>query len=257
MAFELPTLPFAYDALRPHMSEHTLRHHYGKHHKTYVEKLNIEIEGTPYAEMKLKEIIQKAVGEPNDKEIFNNAAQHWNHAFFWNCMTPGGGGQPEGAVARQIDADFGSFGKFAGDFVAAATGQFGSGWAWLILANGRLTIAATPNAETPMIHGHRALLTCDVWEHAYYLDYKNQRDEFVTTFLRHLVNWDFVAEQFALQGEGSSVAARSYRDAQHDFARSGKVAEKARAARNALEGSEAAELEQARKAAARGAKAQR
>lgn len=200
MAFDLPKLPFAYDALEPHMSENTLRFHHDKHHKGYVDKLNDAIADTPYAKMSLEEIIQTTADDPDASGIFNNAAQHWNHSFFWSCMTPDGG-RPDGELARRIETDLGSFDKFVSRFTDTATGQFGSGWAWLVLDNGKLAIKATPNAELPMIRGQHALLTCDVWEHAYYLDYQNRRADFVKTFLEHLVNWDFVVETMRMKGE--------------------------------------------------------
>lgn len=201
MAFKLPELPFAYDALAPHMSKKTLEFHHDKHHKGYVDKLNAAVDGTRYAGMALEEIIRETAKNSKERGIFNNAAQHWNHAFFWNCLSPGGGGKPEGALAERIKADFGSYDDFAKAFKQAATGQFGSGWAWLVLDNGALKVTATPNAETPMIHGQHALLTCDVWEHAYYLDYQNRRPDFVETVLKELVNWKFVAERLDEQGE--------------------------------------------------------
>jgi len=201
MAFKLPELPFAYDALAPHMSKKTLEFHHDKHHKGYVDKLNAAVDGTRYAGMALEEIIRETAKNSKERGIFNNAAQHWNHAFFWNCLSPGGGGKPEGALAERIKADFGSYDDFAKAFKQAATGQFGSGWAWLVLDGGALKVTATPNAETPMIHGQHALLTCDVWEHAYYLDYQNRRPDFVETVLKELVNWKFVAERLDEQGE--------------------------------------------------------
>lgn len=201
MAFKLPELPFAYDALAPHMSKKTLEFHHDKHHKGYVDKLNAAVDGTRYAGMALEEIIRETAKNSKARGIFNNAAQHWNHAFFWNCLSPDGGGKPQGALADRIKADFGSYDDFAKAFKQAATGQFGSGWAWLVLDNGALKVTATPNAETPMIHGQHALLTCDVWEHAYYLDYQNRRPDFVETVLKELVNWKFVAERLDEQGE--------------------------------------------------------
>lgn len=220
MTFRLPDLPYALDALAPHMSAETLKYHHGKHHAGYVKKLNDAVEGTGLADLSLEEIIHKTADDEDQVGVFNNAAQVWNHGFFWRCMTPGGGGRPEGELARQIDADFGSFDAFREAFREAATGRFGSGWAWLVSEGGKLKVVSTPNAVPPMTHGQQALLTCDVWEHAYYLDYQNERPRFVETFLDHLVNWDFVAERFEMQGEGNSTAARRYRDAQEAFARS-------------------------------------
>ena len=247
MAFNLPDLPYDYDALEPHMSAETLHLHHGKHHKGYVGKLNEAVEEAGVNGLSLEELIQRSADKEDERELFNNAAQSWNHEFFWNCMTPNGGGEPEGELARQIKSDFGSFEKFREEFKAAATGRFGSGWAWLVLDNGRLKVMSTANAELPMTHGRQALLTCDVWEHAYYLDYNNERDRFVDAFLDNLVNWKFVAERFALQGEGSPVAGRRYQEAQEDYASSGSVKEGAESAAEALDGAEAEDLEKARR----------
>ncbi|GAP13835.1 superoxide dismutase [Longilinea arvoryzae] len=194
MAFELPALPFTEDALEPYYSARTLSFHHGKHHKAYVDNLNKLITGTDLESKTLEEIILLAAADPAKAGMFNNAAQIWNHTFFWHCMKPGGGGKPGGAIAARIDATFGSYEKFAEQFKAAAVGRFGSGWGWLVLDGGELKILSTPNAETPLAKGQKALLTVDVWEHAYYLDYQNRRPDFVQAFLDHLVNWDFVAE---------------------------------------------------------------
>ncbi len=194
MAFELPALPFAEDALEPYYSARTLSFHHGKHHKAYVDNLNKLISGTDLESKTLEEIILLAAADPTKAGMFNNAAQIWNHTFFWHCLKPGGGGKPDGAVAARIDAAFGSYEKFAEQFKAAAVARFGSGWGWLVLDGGELKIVSTPNAETPLAKGQKALLTVDVWEHAYYLDYQNRRPDFVQAFLDHLVNWDFVAE---------------------------------------------------------------
>lgn len=252
MAFELPELPYAYDALEPYISATTLELHHGKHHDAYLEKLNEAVAETELADLTLEEIIQKTADDSGRRHIFNNAAQSWNHSFFWDCIAPDGGAQPDGELARQIDRDFGSFGKFREAFLWAAKNQFGSGWAWLVLDGGRLTVTATPNAVPPMVHGQQALLTCDVWEHAYYLDYQNRRGEFVMTFLDNLVNWPFVARQFALQGEGASAAGRRYQEEQRGFARSGRVPRAAEAAGEAVVGDEASELERARAETAKG-----
>ena len=187
MAFELPPLPYAQDALAPHMSAETLEYHYGKHHKTYVDNLNKAVDGTPDADASLEAIIMKAEGP-----LFNNAAQVWNHTFFWNGLTPGGGGQPTGAVAARIDADFGGYDEFRAQFTDAGLTQFGSGWAWLVEKDGKLAVMKTPNADLPMKHGATALWTCDVWEHAYYIDYRNLRAKFIDVVLDNLINWDFV-----------------------------------------------------------------
>jgi len=183
---ELPPLPYAMDALQPHMSAETLQFHYGKHHRTYVDKLNELIPGTEYADMALEDIIRKAKGP-----VFNNAAQIWNHSFFWQCLSPHGGGAPKGQIAHDIDAAFGSFDKFKDEFTKAAVGHFASGWAWLIReGSGKLRIETLPNADTPVMRGDRAVLTCDLWEHAYYIDYRNARPEFMKAFW-NLVNWEF------------------------------------------------------------------
>jgi len=194
MAFELPALPFAEDALEPYYSARTLSFHHGKHHKAYVDNLNKLITGTDLESKPLEEIILLAAGDAAKAGMFNNAAQVWNHTFFWHCMKPGGGGKPSGELATRIDAAFGGYDKFVEQFKAAAVGRFGSGWGWLVLEGGELKIVSTPNAETPLAKGQKALLTVDVWEHAYYLDYQNRRPDFVQAFLDHLVNWDFVAE---------------------------------------------------------------
>ena len=246
VAFELPNLAFDQGALMPHMSAKTLSFHHGKHHQGYVDKLNEAIEGTGFADLSLEQIIQETAGQGEHQDLFNNAAQHWNHSFFWRSLAPDGGGRPTGELARQIDRDFGSLDDFKETFVAAATGQFGSGWAWLVLNAGRLTVTATADADLPMVRGGHALLTCDLWEHAYYLDFQNRRGDFVQSFLDHLVNWDFAAERFDRQGEGNSAAARRFRKDQEDFAASGQVGAAARAARDALHGKESGELERAR-----------
>jgi Fe-Mn family superoxide dismutase len=193
MTFELPSLPYADTALEPYYSAKTFSFHHGKHHKAYVDNLNKLLPGSPFENSTLEEIILAVAGDATKAGFFNNAAQVWNHTFFWNCMKPGGGGAPSGALAAKIDAAFGSYEKFAEQFKAAAVGRFGSGWAWLVLDGGELKIMSTPNAETPMTGGKKALLTVDVWEHAYYLDFQNRRPDFVQTFLDQLVNWDFVA----------------------------------------------------------------
>ncbi|MBI5165026.1 MAG: superoxide dismutase [Magnetospirillum sp.] len=195
MAFELPPLPYDKSALEPHVSARTLEFHHGKHHNTYVVNLNNLTKDTDLAGKSLEEVIKLAAADlPAKQPIFNNAAQVWNHTFFWNCMTSGGGGKPSGKVAERIASDFGSYEKFAEEFKQAAVTQFGSGWAWLVLDGGKLKVIKTANADLPMAHGQKALLTVDVWEHAYYLDYQNRRPDFVQAFLDHLVNWDFVAQ---------------------------------------------------------------
>jgi Superoxide dismutase len=190
MAFELPALPYPADALKPYMSAETFSFHHGKHHAAYVANLNKLIEGTDLANKSLEEIIKATFGDPDKVGIFNNAAQVWNHTFFWESMKPGGGGAPTGPIADKINADFGSYDKFVEAFKTAAATQFGSGWAWLVLEDGTLKVTKTPNAENPLVHGQTPLLTLDVWEHAYYLDYQNRRPDFISAYLEHLVNWD-------------------------------------------------------------------
>jgi Fe-Mn family superoxide dismutase len=192
MAITLPGLPFNKDALAPHISKKTIDFHYGKHHNVYVEKTNKLIEGTDLSGKDLESIITDTAQDISKIGIFNNAAQVWNHTFYWNCMKPGGGGAPTGAIADKINSDLGGYEKFVEQFMEAAITQFGSGWAWLIMKEGKLKITKTPNADTPLIHGAKPLLTIDVWEHAYYLDYQNRRPDYVSTFIKHLINWDFV-----------------------------------------------------------------
>lgn len=194
MAITLPPLPYAQNALEPHISGNTLGFHHGKHHNAYVTNLNKLIEGTELAGKSLEDIIHAAAKDASKAGIFNNAAQVWNHTFYWNSMKPNGGGLPSGDLAAQINADFGGFDAFKEAFKNAGTTQFGSGWAWLVLDGGKLKVTKTPNADLPMAHGQTALLTVDVWEHAYYLDYQNRRPDYLDTFLNHLVNWDFAAQ---------------------------------------------------------------
>ena len=201
MAFELPALPYEKDALEPHMSANTFDFHHGKHHNTYVVNLNGLLDGSDLAGKSLEEIIMATAGDSSKAGMFNNAAQVWNHTFFWNSMKPGGGGAPSGDLAAKIDADFGSLDDFKEAFKQAGATQFGSGWAWLVVGDGsKLEVVKTPNAENPMTQGKTPLLTCDVWEHAYYLDYQNRRPDFLAAFLDHLVNWDFAAENLANAG---------------------------------------------------------
>jgi len=194
MPFTLPNLPYAQDALEPHISANTLSFHHGKHHNAYVTNLNGLIEGTEHEGKSLEDIIKNS-----DGGIFNNAAQVWNHTFYWHSLSPNGGGEPSGALAEKINADFGSLDKFKEEFSNAAKTQFGSGWAWLVLDNGKLKITKTGNAETPITQNQIPLLTLDVWEHAYYLDYQNKRPDYIETFLNKLVNWEFAAENFGKQ----------------------------------------------------------
>jgi Fe-Mn family superoxide dismutase len=186
MAFSLPPLPYDKSALAPHISAETLEFHHGKHHKAYVDNLNKLLDGKPEAEKSLEDIIKTSEGG-----VFNNAAQIWNHTFYWSSMKPAGGGQPTGELAQAITRDFGSYEKFAEEFTTAGTTQFGSGWAWLVLDKGKLAVTKTGNADLPMKHGQKALLTMDVWEHAYYIDFRNARPKYIETFLKSLANWDF------------------------------------------------------------------
>jgi Fe-Mn family superoxide dismutase len=191
MEHKLPELPYAKDALAPTISAETLEYHYGKHHNTYVVNLNKLIPGTEFENLSLEEIVKKSSGG-----IFNNAAQVWNHTFYWHCLSPKGGGEPSGALADAINKSFGSFASFKEKFSATAIGTFGSGWGWLVKNNdGSLALESTSNAGTPLKDGKQALLTCDVWEHAYYIDYRNARPNYVEAFWK-LVNWDFVSQNF-------------------------------------------------------------
>lgn len=193
MAFELPELPWAKDALAPHISSETIDYHYGKHHNAYVTKLNGMVDGTPDAEKSLEELIKTSEGG-----VFNNAAQVWNHTFYWKSMKPNGGGEPQGDLASAINEAFGSFDSFKEEFAKAAATQFGSGWAWLVKdSGGKLQIVKTANAENPLRDGLTPILTIDVWEHAYYVDYRNARPKYIETFLSSLVNWDFASENFS------------------------------------------------------------
>ncbi len=192
MAIELPALPFERNALEPHISEETLNYHYGKHHNTYVVKLNGLIDGTDLADKDLEYIVKNSEGG-----VFNNAAQIWNHSFYWNCLSPNGGGEPTGALADAINQSFGSFAAFQEEFTAQAVANFGSGWTWLVKnADGSLAIVNTSNAATPLTTAAKPLLTCDIWEHAYYIDYRNVRPDYLKAFWA-LVNWDFVAANLA------------------------------------------------------------
>jgi Fe-Mn family superoxide dismutase len=192
MKFELAPLPYAKDALAPHLTAETLSFHYEKHHQTYMTNLKNLLAGKPEADKSLEEIVKTATPGP----MFNNAAQVWNHDFYWTSMKPNGGGEPTGKLLEAIKKDFGSYAEFKGKFQDAAVKQFASGWAWLVDNGGKLEITTTSNAETPMAKGATCLLTCDVWEHAYYIDYRNLRAKYVETFLNSLVNWDFAAANF-------------------------------------------------------------
>ena len=194
MPFELPTLPYGKNALAPHISENTINYHYGKHHQAYVTNLNNLISGTDLADKSLEEIIKISANDKTKAGIFNNSAQVWNHTFYWHSMKPNGGGKPTGEVLKLIESDFGSYENFVTEFKNAGATQFGSGWAWLVLDSGKLKVVKTGNAETPLTTSAKPLMTMDVWEHAYYLDFQNARPTYIDTFLNHLVNWDFVNE---------------------------------------------------------------
>ncbi len=196
MAFTLPNLPYAHDALDPIMGRETLELHHGKHHNTYVTNLNKFTEGTDLAEKSLDEVVKLAYSDPQKQGIFNNAGQHWNHCIFWAQMSPKGGGDKlPGKLAQKINDDFGSLDKFKEDFVNTSTTVFGSGWGWLVLDNDRLRVVKTPNGENPLVHGQHALIGIDMWEHAYYLDYRNRKAEYVRNFLDKLVNWEYAEER--------------------------------------------------------------
>lgn len=197
MSITLPDLPYKRDTLAPHLSQRTLDFHYEKHHNGYVTNLNKLVAATDLAAEALETIIQKTAGNAERMGIFNNAAQVWNHTFYWHSMKPGGGGMPTGPIAEKIDCDLRGYDKFIEEFKNAALTQFGSGWAWLVLKNGKLEIMKTANADTPIAHGVKPLLTVDVWEHAYYLDYQNRRGDYLDAFVKHLVNWEFVNSNLA------------------------------------------------------------
>ncbi len=202
MQHQLPELPYPKEALEPSISAETLNYHYGKHHKAYVDKLNELIKGTKFENMDLESIIKSAEGP-----IFNNAAQHWNHSFFWNCMKPDAGGKPTGKILELIDKKWGSFQKFQEEFSSKAIANFGSGWTWLIYDGSGLEILNTSNAENPLKLGKKAILTLDVWEHAYYIDYRNSRPDFIKAFW-NVLNWDFVEKNLGLPSEAKNVQSR-------------------------------------------------
>lgn len=197
MSYELPELPYGYTELEPHISKSTLEFHHDKHHAGYVTKFNDAVKGTNWDQQPIETVIQELAGDSTQAGLFNNAAQAWNHSFYWNCMKPQGGGLPTGTLAQKIDESFGSFDAFVTAFKAAGATQFGSGWAWLVLEGNQLKVTKTSNAENPLSAGQIPLLTMDVWEHAYYLDYQNRRPDYISTFLNSLVNWDFVAQNLA------------------------------------------------------------
>ncbi len=197
MAFTQPALPYDVNALEPYMSAKTFEFHYGKHHAAYVTNLNNLLKDKALGNEPLEEVIKVSAQDPSLAGVFNNAAQTWNHSFFWNCLKPGGGGAPTGDLAAKISSAFGSFEQFVSEFKTAAATQFGSGWAWLVLEGDTLKVTKTGNAGNPMVQGQTPLLTLDVWEHAYYIDFQNRRPDYIQTFLDHLVNWDFAAERLA------------------------------------------------------------
>jgi len=193
MSFELPSLPYANDALAPYMSSETLDFHHGKHHQTYVTNLNNLIKDTELQNLSLEEIVLKSSQDPSMAGIFNNAGQHWNHILFWQCMKPNGGGAMPSELENKIIADFGSIDQFKDAFIQAGTTQFGSGWAWLAVDNGKLVVTKSANASNPLVNNMKPILGCDVWEHSYYIDYRNKRPDYLKAFLDNLVNWEFVA----------------------------------------------------------------
>jgi superoxide dismutase, Fe-Mn family len=199
MPFTLPDLPYSHDALAPHMSRETLEYHHDKHHKAYVDNGNKALQGTEWEGKPLEEIVKGSFGK--NPAVFNNAGQHYNHMHFWKWMKKGGGGDKlPGELEKKIAADLGSVAKMKEDFIAAGVGQFGSGWAWLAVKNGKIEIMKTPNGESPLVHGAKPILGCDVWEHSYYIDYRNRRPDYLKAFLDHLVNWEHVAEMYAATG---------------------------------------------------------
>ena len=195
--FTLPPLPYADSALAPVISANTIGFHYGKHHKTYVDNLNNLVKGTAYEGAALEKVIADSAGKADQVAIFNNAAQIWNHTFYWNSLKPNGGGKPSGRLAQMIDSDLGGFDSFKKELAATTVSQFGSGWGWLVVEGGKLKIVKTGNAEVPFTKGQKPLLTIDVWEHAYYLDYQNRRADYVNALIDKLLNWDFAADNLA------------------------------------------------------------
>ena len=195
MTFELPSLPYANDALAPYMSSETLDFHHGKHHQTYVTNLNNLVKDTDMQDSSLEEIVVKSSKDSSMAGIFNNAGQHWNHILFWQCMKPNGGGSMPSELESRITSDLGGIDQFKEAFIQAGTAQFGSGWAWLAIDNGKLVVTKSPNASNPLVDGMKPILGCDVWEHSYYIDYRNKRPDYLKAFLDSLVNWEFVASQ--------------------------------------------------------------
>jgi Fe-Mn family superoxide dismutase len=194
MSFTLPELPYAYEALQPYMSRETLEFHHDKHHNAYVTTGNKLLEGTGLENASVEEVVKASFGK--NQPLFNNAGQHYNHLHFWNWLKPNGGGKPPAAIAKKIDEDLGGYDKFKEDFIAAGVGQFGSGWAWLSVKDGKLVIQKTPNGENPLVHGATPILGVDVWEHSYYIDYRNRRPDYLKAFLENLVNWEHVEKLY-------------------------------------------------------------
>ena len=194
MSFTLPPLPYAYDALQPFMSKETLEFHHDKHHQAYVTNGNNLLKGTEFEDKSVEEVVRGSFGK--NQGLFNNAGQHYNHIHFWKWMKPNGGGKPSGTLEKAITDSFGSFEKMSEDFIQAGTTQFGSGWAWLAVKNGKIEIMKTPNGENPLVHGGSPILGVDVWEHSYYIDYRNRRPDYLKAFMENLVNWDYVEELF-------------------------------------------------------------
>ena len=195
MSFELPSLPYANDALAPYMSAETLDFHHGKHHQTYVTNLNNLLKDNELQGASLEDIVVKSSKDTSMAGIFNNAGQHWNHILFWQCMKPNGGGSIPSELESRLNSDFGSVDQFKEAFIQAGTTQFGSGWAWLAIDNGKLVVTKSANASNPLVDGMKPILGCDVWEHSYYIDYRNKRPDYLKAFLDSLVNWEFVASQ--------------------------------------------------------------
>jgi Fe-Mn family superoxide dismutase len=194
MSFTLPELPYAYDALQPYMSKETLEFHHDKHHQAYVTNGNNLLKGTEFEGKSVEEVVKGSFGK--NQGLFNNAGQHYNHIHFWKWMKPNGGGKPSGTLEKAITDSFGSFDKFKEDFIAAGTTQFGSGWAWLAVKNGKIEVSKTPNGENPLVHGASPILGVDVWEHSYYIDYRNRRPDYLKAFVENLVNWEHVEELY-------------------------------------------------------------
>ena len=210
MSFELPSLPYANDALAPYMSAETLDFHHGKHHQTYVTNLNNLLKDHELQSSSLEDIVVKTSKDASMAGIFNNAGQHWNHILFWQCMKPNGGGSIPSELEGRLNSDFGSVEQFKEAFIQAGTTQFGSGWAWLAIDNGKLVVTKSPNASNPLVDGMKPILGCDVWEHSYYIDYRNKRPDYLKAFLDSLVNWEFVASQLDLSLIHISEPTRRY-----------------------------------------------